>query len=283
VSLANTLRFILSHPLNRNRRLAALAGFVNWQVSSRFRAEIEFRWIGGARLLVKRGMTGTTGNIYCGLHEFVEMAFLLHLLRPGDLFLDIGANVGSYTVLASKLCGAQTIAFEPDPNTFAALSRNITVNAIGALVSVHRTALGNDSGEIGFTIGMDTTNHVAGAGDAGRQMVPLARLDDIDGAAAPTLIKLDVEGYEEQVLDGASQTLASPSLLAVQSELCTPGVNERLASFGFKPAFYEPFTRKIADSPVGHRVANMLYIRGSEQVAQRVAAALRRRVAGYDL
>jgi hypothetical protein len=47
------------------------------------------------------GMTGATGNLYVGLHEFEEMAFLLHFLRPGDLFADVGANVGSYTILAA--------------------------------------------------------------------------------------------------------------------------------------------------------------------------------------
>ena len=48
-------------------------------------------------------MTGATGNIYCGLYEFLDMAFLLHFLRNGDLFGDIGSNIGSYTVLATGL------------------------------------------------------------------------------------------------------------------------------------------------------------------------------------
>src|SRR5438552_2237409 len=104
------LRFITSHPLNRTRRIVAVGQFVRWQIMSRLRLETEFLWVEGAKLLVKRGMTGATGNIYCGLHEFVEMAFCLHLLRRDDLFLDIGANVGSYTVLASKVCGARSIA-----------------------------------------------------------------------------------------------------------------------------------------------------------------------------
>lgn len=281
--LGATLRFILSHPLNQGRPLRALARFVWWQVASRCRTEIEFRWIEGALLRVRRGMTGATGNIYCGLHEFVEMAFLLHLLRPGDLFLDIGANVGSYTVLASKVCGARTIAFEPDPEVAVVLSNNIRTNKIDALASVRRTALGDHSGEIGFTTGLDTTNHVVGPGDDVSQTVPLARLDDIPEAAAPTLIKLDVEGFEERVLAGAARVLASPSLLAVQSELCSRRVNEVLASFGFKPAFYNPLTREVAGRPFGYPVINMLYVRDGEAVAERVASAPRQTVAGKRL
>ena len=55
-------------------------------------------------------MTGATQNIYCGLQEFEEMAFLLHFLRKDDLPLDIGANIGSYTILAASSVGARTMA-----------------------------------------------------------------------------------------------------------------------------------------------------------------------------
>ena len=63
---------------------------------------------------------------------------------------------------------------------------------------------------------------------------PIRRLDDIPDAAGPTLVKLDVEGFEEQVLSGASGVLGSPSLLAVQSELCSPTIQDTLQSFGFE-------------------------------------------------
>ncbi len=58
-------------------------------------------------------MTGATGNIYAGLHEFDDMAFFLHLLRPEDMFADVGSNIGSYTILASGVVGAKSVAFEP--------------------------------------------------------------------------------------------------------------------------------------------------------------------------
>ena len=237
-----TLKFIVSHPLNRDRPLSALGRFVAWQILSRLRAEIEFEWIEGAKLIVSRGMTGATGNIYCGLHEFVEMSFLIHLLYPDDLFLDIGANVGSYTVLAAKVCKARAIAFEPDPNTARALRRNIAINHLNALSDVRGAALGEVHGQIAFTVGLDTMNRVARPDDKATQVVPIRRLDDFAEAAAPTLIKLDVEGFEEQVLAGAPGVLGSPSLLAVQSELCTPNIQRTLQSFGFERQFYDPFT-----------------------------------------
>ena len=69
-------------------------------------------------LIANAGMAGATGNIYVGLREFEDMAFLLHLLRPDDLFVDVGANIGSFTVLASGAVGARSLAIEPIERTF---------------------------------------------------------------------------------------------------------------------------------------------------------------------
>jgi FkbM family methyltransferase len=280
LGLISTLRFITEHPLNRGRPVAAAWRFLAWQIESRLRRQVEFEWIEGARLSVRRGMTGATGNIYCGLHEFSEMGFLLHLLRPGDLFLDIGANVGSYSVLASKVCGAQSIAFEPDPGTAASLRRNMALNDLEALTRVEQVALGPVNGETAFTVGLDTINRVAGAGDEQVQILPLRRLDDIPGAAEPTLIKLDVEGFEEQVLSGAAEVLAAPSLLAIQTELDNPAIREQFRKLGFEAMYYDPFKRLLSGEPLGYRVSNMIYIRQPQAVRDRLANAPVRLVNG---
>src|SRR5262249_13208614 len=80
--------------------------------------------------------------IYAGLHEFADMAFALHFLRAGDLFADGGANIGSYTVLASGVVGCRTVAFEPDPATAAALERNVSLNKIAERVELRISAVG---------------------------------------------------------------------------------------------------------------------------------------------
>ena len=58
-------------------------------------------WVGDSRFITGSGETGLTGNIYVGFHEYEEMLFLLHALQPTDTFVDVGANVGEYTILAS--------------------------------------------------------------------------------------------------------------------------------------------------------------------------------------
>ena len=107
-AILNLAGYIAGHPLTRDRKLRAFSRLLRWQVESRLRHEVIVPWVEGTRLAARRGMAGATGNIYCGLHEFEDMAFVLHFLRPGDFFADVGANIGSYTVLASGVCKART-------------------------------------------------------------------------------------------------------------------------------------------------------------------------------
>ena len=64
-----TLKFILAHPLNRRRQLAAARDFLAWQIGSRLvPGAVAVPFVNGARLLASPGMTGATGNVYAGLH-----------------------------------------------------------------------------------------------------------------------------------------------------------------------------------------------------------------------
>src|SRR5206468_2274046 len=99
-------------------------------------------------LCISAGMHGSTMNVYVGLDECRAMAFTLHVLRPGDLFVDVGANVGAYSVLASGAVGSRTIAFEPGPAAFRSLRRNIRVNDLSGLADCRQVALSDHPGEI---------------------------------------------------------------------------------------------------------------------------------------
>src|SRR5262245_41975942 len=120
MALSELLSFVWNHPLNSTDRIAALGRVARWQIASRLvSGPIALPFVEGTSLLASSGMTGATGNWYCGLHEVRDMSFVLHLLRPGEKFLDVGANVGSYTVLAAGAVGAQVTSVEPVPRTFA--------------------------------------------------------------------------------------------------------------------------------------------------------------------
>lgn len=246
--------------MNKGRPISTLVRFAKWQMQSRLRDEVIFDWIDGAKLAVLRGMTGATGNIYCGPHEYVDMRFVLDTLTPGDLFVDIGANIGSYSVLASKVCGARTIAVEPDPDTAKALRRNIVVNGIENRVRVVEAALGATTGTVSFTVGRDTVNRVARPGDENVREVPVRTLDHILGGEAPRIIKIDVEGFEAEVFKGASATLADPTLEAIITEALDKDVLDTLKRFGFRQAHYDPDLKAVCSSQ-SHRSNNSLMVR----------------------
>ena len=64
-------------------------------------------------------------NVYWGVAEYPDMIFLAHCLKKDNLFIDCGANVGTYSIIASRVVGANTIAFEPSPKTVIKLKQKI--------------------------------------------------------------------------------------------------------------------------------------------------------------
>lgn len=222
-------------------------------------------------------MTGATGNVYVGLHEFADMALTLHFLRPEDMFVDIGANIGSYTILASGAIGARTISFEPVPVTFERLQRNIRFNQLDSKVEARRTAVGAEPGEILFTADTDTTNQVAPPNYRGATVrVPVGPADELLRSHQNQTVqmwKVDVEGYETEVLRGAEHSLANPLLKVVLLEGGTPEIMGVMQRHGFQRATYEAFTRKLEFIDQAVHSGNFLWVRDPDFVAERVRTA----------
>jgi FkbM family methyltransferase len=287
MGLAQTVSFIWNHPIGRRRRLASLVRFVTWQCRSRLRPGPHLQeFVGGANLLVRKGQTGATGNIYVGLHEFEDMAFVVHALRPGDLFLDVGANIGSYTVLAAKVSGAAVVAVEPVPSTYEALVANIDVNEISTMVEAVNCGLARLPGELKFTVGNDTTNHVVTEQETNGNdtvSVSVATFDELTRLRCPLLAKIDVEGFESEVLAGARRTLSNPSLKGLILELNGSGEHYGysdeaiffgLRDIGFEPYRYDPFTRALSrlDGP-NKKGGNTLFLKDATFFEKRVREA----------
>ena len=275
------IQYIINHRFNRQRKFSALAGFLRWQVGIRLlKTPVVYPFTEKSQLYITRGMTGATGNVYCGLHEMEDMSFLLHLLREEDLFADIGANVGSYTVLASAEIGARAYAFEPSESTYKLLQTNIRLNNIEEKVTAYNIALGAAPGKLRFTVGLDTMNHMA-SGQAGEHTaeVQVDTLDHVLGLKTPLLLKIDVEGFESEVLKGATRTLQQESLKAILIELNGSGkrygyndedIHRLLISYGFEPYEYIPEQRRLVKQ-AGYGTLNTLYIRDEAFVLARIA------------
>jgi FkbM family methyltransferase len=287
MSVARSLSFILRHPLNRHRPGGAVARWLRWQLGSRLLpGPVVVPFVNDVRLVVAPGMTGATGNVYCGLHEFEDMALVFHALRAEDLLVDIGANVGAYTLLGAA-AGARCLALEPIPSTFGWLMRNVAINGLGDRVRALNLGLGRGEDRLRFTGGRDTVNHVLAEGESADDAVevPVRALDAVLEGQRPTLLKIDVEGFESEVLAGAERALTDPALLAVIMELNGSGarygfdeaaLHRDMLARGFETFRYRPFERALeplrgARSGSG----NTLYVRDSGRLAERVRSAPR--------
>jgi FkbM family methyltransferase len=282
------LQFIWNHPLASRNRSQAFKNFIGWQIGQKiFRRPVVCPLVEDSVLLVEKGMAGATGNIYTGLLEFDDMAFVLHMLRPGDLFADIGANVGAYTVLAAKNAGANVVAVEPVPSSFKHLSNNIYLNSISNLVLPVQAGVGGEEGTLAFTNNMDTVNHVVPNYDGSKKdgiiEVQVKIIDNIFESKQPCVMKMDIEGFEWPALNGAKNMLANTGLKAIVIELNGCGnsygfsdddIHAMLTGFGFAPYSYEPFKRAFAKlSQYGRH--NTIYIRDIEWAKERAATAKR--------
>lgn len=275
------IRWITQQPLNRGNKQKALKRFLLWQLNVRINPyPIILPWVNETKLVVKRGMTGATGNLYAGLHDFEDMSFLLHLLRDEDVFMDIGSNIGSYTVLASGSIECRSIAIEPIPSTYEHLKNNIAVNRIEDRVEALNVGLGSKHSTLLFTNTQDTVNHVAVEGEKDTTEVPVQTLDEIlQNRTCPLLIKIDVEGFETEVLLGGKNTLNNPDLKAVIIELNGSGtrygykdadIHGLFISAGFRPYAYEPFTRQLTELNTYSDESNTIYIRDVDFVKNRI-------------
>ncbi len=294
MSILRVLKFISNHPLTRKNRAAALGRFLKWQLYSRLVPyPVIYPFVGNAKLIVWKGLTGATGNMYAGLHEFHDMAFLLHLLQEEDLFADIGANIGSYTILASGYRRARTVCFEPIPKTFGYLENNISINKIGNIVRAFNIGLGATEGKLKFTADLDTVNHVVMQenGSTPTIEIDINSLDNILQGDTPLLLKIDVEGFETEVLAGASKTLAQPQLKAVIIELNGSGsrygydeekIHQSFLQKGFEPYSYDPFKRDLIKLD-DRKSDNVIYIRDLPFVRERVRNSPRVTILGQQI
>jgi FkbM family methyltransferase len=284
MSLRLTLPFLWRHPLLQGQRPAALGRYLRWQVASRLIQGVTgVPWVNESWLLLRAGLSGATGNWYAGLHEWPDMAFVLHLLRPEDTFADIGVNVGSYTVLASAAVGASSVAFEPVAETFRWLCSQIDLNGITEHVTVHQAAIGRASGQIKFSCDRDAMNSVVHTDYAGRSsLVPVVSIDEEPKLAGACCWKLDVEGHEAEVLAGAIATLAQAPPQAILCEDRSHEVREILRLAGFRSCTYDPFSRSLT-TEAASAGGNELWVRDLTWVQHRLRTAPAFRVLGLSI
>ena len=163
--------------------------------------------------------------IYFGTFERAETRLVKAWLRPGMTVVDVGANVGYYTLLAASCVGTagRVFAVEPSPYAHNLLCEVVARNALAQVVTL-QAALGSAAGE-GVLYSPPAGNHSPSMVPSDRQrgtMVPVRTLDACLlswGVDQVDLLKIDVEGFELQVLAGALDSLRAGRICALLCEL----------------------------------------------------------------
>lgn len=145
-------------------------------------------------------------------HQFYESELLYatrRLISPGDLVVDVGANIGNHALFWAGECGAQVLAIEPAPIIFSALRANVEANNLEQRIYVRHYGLGRARGLAEFPdVDLSNTGRTRLIAGATGPLI-IRPLHDLPEVAATTvrLLKVDVEGMELDVLEGARPTL----------------------------------------------------------------------------
>lgn len=243
------------HPLTKNNPYSALYRYCKFNISQWIYPKVRiYNWIGGLKFYAQRGEAGIVANIYFKLFDYEDSMFLIHHLNEEELFVDIGANVGHYSLLAAGICNAEVIAFEPIPFTFEKLKRNIKLNRLTNKINSYNIGLGAENSNMDFTYTKGVMNSIAKDYDTNTVRIKTKKLDDVLINSIPVFIKIDVEGYEYFVLKGAENVLRSISLKYIIIEFNFSSSNfgftndeifQLLLSYNFVPIEYDVERREM--------------------------------------
>ena len=268
-------KHIYNHPIAKRMRLKSFFRYALFHTIYTDGDEVKIPFLDG-QIIVKKGQGGQT-NYFTYLEDFEEMLFLAHYLKQDDVFVDVGANAGSYSILAAVTNCSKVHAFEPNNIFYRILNKNILLNKLDGKIIPHQCALGKKNGKVKI-IEKGALSYISIENGAGLDEVPLYKLDDIIDTA--NLMKIDVEGYEENVLKGSKKILADSNLNAIIIEMAgfnrfgssDEKVHGLLTNFGFRSFNYNPKTRVLKNneeySKHNRTSRNVIYLRNVNMASE---------------
>ena len=281
------LKYLYNHPLAIGLRLKIFSRYFSFHILNRHNDEVIIPFLGN-KLIIKKGQGGQ-GNYFTYLNDYEEMLFLAHYLKSSDIFIDAGANVGSYSMLAAVTKFSTVHAFEPNSIFFKILEKNILINNLQNKVTAHYCALGEKYGSV-HLINKGALSHISHDNTRDSEKVELKRLDSIVTHAH--VMKIDVEGYEHNMLIGSEKIMENSNLNVIIIEMASYNrydssdhkVHSLITNYGFSPIFYNPKTRMIKDKKQytkgGKGWWNVIYIRDRDLVLDRINSSKKIKVNG---
>jgi FkbM family methyltransferase len=234
----SAVRTMYAHPYNRRRPVFALYRLARWQFHKRWSSDGKaYRYWGTRDIVCYPDSRESMWLIYNYYMDWDEFHFIQRYVKNDSVVLDVGANIGIYTLWLSQYVGdrGSVIAFEPDPQNHQRCAENLQRNRLDS-VRLEQVALSDRSGTLQFSVGEDTENHLLPQDAAGAACtyVEATTLDEYcrqHGIASIDFMKVDVEGAELMVLQGAANLLRDSRIGVLQLEL-----NDALQKYGLQRA-----------------------------------------------
>lgn len=205
-----------------------------------------FKWVDNLTLSLERGDSGLLNNLYLGFAE-LELLFVLKYANNNHTFVDVGANSGEYSILLSGIRKIKSYSFEPSTLAYSRLRENVVKNNLEEYIFTNKLALGSERKGGYLTNNHDLMNFVSNDGGAHLEQIQIETLDnclsDIN-LKSKLIMKIDVEGYELEVLKGANNILKSGQIEMLVIETNDSGLNfgssdleiaRFLSTYGFQP------------------------------------------------
>lgn len=206
-------RLVVTHPSNRGHRLGRMAWVVRYELNALRGRSTTVPFSDDVRINARKGGNSSGRAAFVRLPDWPEMLVWKEWLRPGDLFVDVGANAGLYTLVAAET-GADVVAVEPAPDMVELLRANVRLNSFEQ-VQIHEVALMDHAGKVSLR-GPDANRRVASSSAVGETRA--MTLDQLVGDAHIRGMKIDVEGNERLVLQGAPRLLSESRIDLIQLE-----------------------------------------------------------------
>lgn len=283
-NISGWLREIGRAPGVSKGKLRAFFRALRWKFAITFGARRALLTIGPARFHCYPGYASASGLVCYGFLEWDETVFMIRFLRPGDRFLDIGANIGTFSVVAGAFVPElEMVSVEPGDEARTMLIENLILSGLPT-DRVVGDVVGESVGQVRFTTGLDVLNAVATEDATDVVTLDQTTVDELADGSAFNLMKVDVEGVELSVFKGAATQLAlrpGPVILFELNGFCRKyGVEpfeiiDFLGAAGYRVYEYSGVTDELVeytgrDVPNSH---NLVATTDVEMVRERLQSA----------
>lgn len=231
---------ILKHPMNRRNKLNAAGRILWWKVNQLFFHMPAIVTFNNNKMQFICPSASSYGSlvVYCNLPEYPEMVFLEKMLKSNSIFIDVGANIGVYTILAAaKIKKGRIYSFEPIPSVFNILYQNIRINNLNDRVTVIEKVVSDKNGHEKFVIqDISEYSHISSNQTSKSVLMPAVKLDDFclkEKINFIDVVKIDVEGEELKVLRGLENYLKSGKIRVLIIEFNSNQVIDYLNKFKY--------------------------------------------------